>query len=260
VGRKEALEEVLDEVEGRPLVGAAALRIVRARQAHWLMVHKPDEAYQGGAVAIDRILMSFHGGRRLDYRIPEARSSLRGMSLAQLDELAEVVGLEMQVAKRDHGAEVLSPAVLHRKGNQFWALLREEGGRYLVQDPTFAGDLWVSREVLEYEASGSFLLPAGSLPSGWTPLGRGEGQDVWGTGRPSAEWTCLKYPSSDRDGTTHSTKKEKAARDLLELPPLLHRQAEADRRRGARGALHPPTDGRDHLPEAPRDRDPLRRG
>lgn len=182
VGRKEALEEVLDEVEGRPLVGAAALKVVRARQAHWLMVHRPDEAYQGGAVAIDRILMAFHGGRRLDYRIPEARSSLTGMSLAQIDELAEAVGLEMQVAKRDRGAEVLSPAVLHRKGSQFWALLREEGGRYLVQDPTFAGDLWVSREVLEHEASGYFLVPAGSLPSGWTPLGRGECQDVWGTG------------------------------------------------------------------------------
>lgn len=83
VGRKEALEEVLDEVEGRSLAGTAALRIARAKQAHWLMQNKPDEAFQGGAVAIDRILMSTRAGQRLDYRIPEARSIWKGMSPAR---------------------------------------------------------------------------------------------------------------------------------------------------------------------------------
>ena len=72
--------------------------------------------------------------------------------------------------------------MVHWKAGHFAALVKERDGRYLMQDPTFGDELWVSRSALDVEASGYFLIPNGRIPNGWRRVGSGEGTDVWGKG------------------------------------------------------------------------------
>ena len=62
------------------------------------------------------------------------------------------------------------------------ALLKEKDGRYLLQDPTFKNDAWVTARALDEEASGYFLVPQGDLPAGWRSVSQAEGDTVWGKG------------------------------------------------------------------------------
>jgi len=43
----------------------------------------------------------------------------------------------MQMAKREHDAELVFPAVVHWKSEHYAALLEREGERYLIEDLTF---------------------------------------------------------------------------------------------------------------------------
>ena len=71
------------------------------------------------------------------------------------------------MAFRNKGFPLIVPAVVHLKLDHFAAIIRREGDRYLLEDPTFKNDVWVTREVLEDEASGYFLIAPGKLPEGW---------------------------------------------------------------------------------------------
>ena len=63
------------------------------------------------------------------------------------------------MAWREKGAEFVCPAVVHLKLDHFAALIRQEGALYLLRDPTFGNDAWVTRDALEAETSGYFLIP-----------------------------------------------------------------------------------------------------
>ena len=91
------------------------------------------------------------------------------------------------MARRDRGAAFIVPAVVHWKVGHYAALLRQEGDRYLLQDPTFRNDVWATKEALEAETSGYFLVPAGKLGAGWNPVEAGIGDTVWGKG--GVEWS-----------------------------------------------------------------------
>jgi len=52
----------------------------------------------------------------------------------------------------------------------------------LLKDPTFRNDTWATRQALEAETSGYFLVPPGPLPKGWRAVEPAEGDTVWGKG------------------------------------------------------------------------------
>jgi hypothetical protein len=74
------------------------------------------------------------------------------------------------------------PSVVHWKVGHYAALVRQEGDRYLLEDPTFGNTVWATRDALEAETSGYFLIPAGALPGGWRSVDAKEGASVWGKG------------------------------------------------------------------------------
>jgi len=53
------------------------------------------------------------------------------------------------------------------ESRHYAAILRQEGGRYLLEDPTFGNTVWATKQALEAETSGYFLIPPGVLPQGW---------------------------------------------------------------------------------------------
>jgi RHS repeat-associated protein len=78
--------------------------------------------------------------------------------------------------------QFIIPSVVHWKVGHYAAMVRQEGDRYLLEDPTFGNTVWATRQALEAETSGYFLIPPGELPPGWRAVDAHEGASVWGKG------------------------------------------------------------------------------
>ena len=182
LGRTADLSALLDSVKDRVFVGSATERIAGAKQGLWTMLNRPGIAYKCGPYALGCILGYEHPGVPANPLIESAQSSTNGCPLTQVAALSQQVGLDFQMAYRNPGAPLILPAVVNWKLGHYAALLKEENGRYLLKDPTFGNETWVSKRVLEAEASGYFLVPSGHLPSGWRSVSTAEGETVFGKG------------------------------------------------------------------------------
>jgi len=184
LGRFDRLERLFAEIEGRNIGGAAAEKISGARSGYWQMLNTPDKAFRCGPLSLDRILAATRStGYRMDPLIFDSRSTQRGTSLLQMRDLSRKVGLNLQMARRaSPTADPLVPSMVHWRAAHFAAMVRSENGRYLLQDPTFGGETWVTRTAIDEESSGSFLVPEGPLPPGWKAMTDEEGDQVWGKG------------------------------------------------------------------------------
>lgn len=186
LGRYEILEPLFREIETRNVGGSPGEKIRGAKQGLWLMTNRPQDAFRCGPMALDRILAQTGRPYPRDL-INNSESTMRGMSLTQVRDLGGNLGMNLQMARRTGGAEVLLPAVVHWKAGHYAALIREQDGRYLVQDPTFGDELWLSRAALDEEASGYFLVSAGNVPLGWQAVSDAEGDTVWGKGNTGTD-------------------------------------------------------------------------
>src|SRR5260370_3640299 len=164
LGRIETLAPLLAEVKGRPMHGAGAANISAASQGLAEMRTRPQDAFRCGPMALHRICLL---QRRTDgvMALENSRSTTRGTSLVQVVELAHKVGLDFQMAYREPGAVLIVPAVMHWKVGHFAAIIKESGGLYQVEDPTFGENIRVSKAALDDDATGYFVLPPGPLPN-----------------------------------------------------------------------------------------------
>ena len=210
LGRMTELEALLKSVEGRPFVGAATERITGAREGLWMMQNKPEISFKCGPYALQQILLSRQNPltstpSNAMTEIFNFPSTQKGVSLPQVAELSKKVGLNYQMAFRGKVSESVKsesvssqltnslihsftdsfvvPSVVHWKVGHYAAMVRREGDRYLLQDPTFGNTVWATREALEAETSGYFLIPPGNLPRGWRSVDAQEGASVWGKGQ-----------------------------------------------------------------------------
>lgn len=195
LGRMTELEALLKSVEGRVFIGSATEKIGGAREGLWNMENRPEISFRCGPMALERIKRSLNPQGPGDMEIFNSASTQKGFSLPQVAELSKKVGLNYQMAFRPspspsplggeregvRGAFVV-PSVVHWKVGHYAALVRQEGDRYLLQDPTFGNDVWATKQSLEAETSGYFLLPPGPLPAGWRSVETKEGNSIWGKG------------------------------------------------------------------------------
>jgi YD repeat-containing protein len=198
LGRFERLQTLFAEAEGRDVRGSAAEKLSGARAGYSLMQEKPEAAFRCGPMALDRILAYGNAAYRRDKRIIESRSTPKGTSLDQMRELAGQLGMPMQAAKRTTTTAVIVPALVHWKAGHFAALVAERDGRYLIQDPTFGDELWVTRNALDDEGSGYFLVREGALPSGWEGISREEAATIWGKGNTGTATPEETTPESEK--------------------------------------------------------------
>jgi RHS repeat-associated protein len=183
LGRMTELDVLLKSIEGRAFSGPATERITGAREGLWNMENRPEIAFRCGPFALYRIKLSLDPTNPGIELILASASTQRGFSLLQIEELSQQLGLYFQMAFREKDAVVVVPSVVHLKVNHFAAIVRQEGDRYLLQDPTFGNDVWVTREALETETSGYYLIPHGELAHGWRAVEAQEGETVWGKGQ-----------------------------------------------------------------------------
>jgi RHS repeat-associated protein len=216
LGRMDDLDALLKSVENRAFVGSATEKITGAREGLWHMQHKPEISFKCGPYALRRILLSDQrrtrpAGSSASNALVEIfnfPSTQKGVSLPQVAELSQKVGLNYQMAFRSSlgssrreeahsnsgqesqslltsaatGTDFIVPSVVHWKVGHYAALVRQEGDKYLLEDPTFGNTVWATRQALEAETSGYFLIPPGELPRGWRAVNGAEGALVWGKG------------------------------------------------------------------------------
>ena len=182
LGRTSQLEELLKEADQRKFLGSSAQEVADLRDALALMKYDPGHSFRCGPLALAEIRRSQHITDAGDQVIRAEKSTSKGCSFVQIANLAAAAGMEYQLAKRDPGAPVITPAVVHWKVGHYAALVQEKNGKYLAKDLTFQNNIWFTRETLDEEASGYFLVPKGPLPDGWHPIKPAEVAEVWGCG------------------------------------------------------------------------------
>ncbi len=203
LGRTDQLEEFLKSVDARVFVGPATELIAGAREGLWNMQHRPEIAFRCGPLALHRIKRLSGESAEAEMVIFHSASTRKGLSLSQVAELSRVVGLNYQMAFRARPVDFVVPSVVHWKLGHYAAMVRRDGDRFLLEDPTFGNTVWATRAALEAEASGYFLLPPGPLPVGWRSVGVEEGQTIWGRGFTSNsdnKNTAPDDPASDQCG------------------------------------------------------------
>lgn len=182
IGRTKDLEALLAEVEKRDVRGPATEKLAQAKQGLFLMKTEPSKSFRCGPLAMGRIYTSMHPGQVVPVDIHESTCTDRGTSLPQVKQFAKKLGMDYQMAWRNRGAPVIVPSVVNWKVGHYAALTKQVGDRYLIEDTTFTDNFTTSSQALDQEASGYFLVPAGTLPNGWRSVGETEGGKVWGQG------------------------------------------------------------------------------
>ncbi len=201
LGRMTELEALLKSVEGRVFVGPATEKISGAKEGLWNMQNRPEIAFRCGPLALHRIKATLGANQAADMTIFNSASTQKGMSLSQVAEISKKVGLNYQMAFREKGGDFVIPSVVHWKVSHYAAMVRQEGDKYLLEDPTFGNTVWATRAALEAETSGYFLIPPGPLPKGWRAVESKEGEKVWGKGFTSnndPRPTCQNDPTMSK--------------------------------------------------------------
>jgi hypothetical protein len=182
LGQMTKLDALLKSVEGRAFCGPATERITGAREGLSDMENRPEIAFRCGPFALHQIKLSLDPTNPGTELIRASASTRKGFSLVQIEELSRKLGLYFQMAFREKDAAFVVPSVVHLKLDHYAAIVRQAGERYLLQDPTFGNDAWVTRDALESGTSGYFLIPPGELARGWRAVEATEGELVWGKG------------------------------------------------------------------------------
>jgi YD repeat-containing protein len=184
VGRKRELSVILEAVKNREFQGKARANYVAAREGYAQMVTGPDRAYRCGPFALASVKEHLTG--KLDLSLlHDIPSPEGGFNLVQVSEMAAAADLKMTAARRSVGAPVITPSVVHFKLNHYGALLEEKNGLYRLKDPTFGSEQWVSKDAIDHESSGAFLIvtPAAGLPRGWQQMEQVEMASIYGKGK-----------------------------------------------------------------------------
>ena len=189
LGRPTKVVERLQEVEGRNLTGRAGQKMALAREGVWVTrVHH--DVLASGAAAVESVLAFDayvqHGIHAPNPAVQAYHSTPAGMSLAEVKALAAQAGLPWKMVSRPAGASYPTPAIVHFRANHFVAVAKAEHGEYLVIDPAMGGQMWMSREALDDEASGYVLAPVSPGTKGWRVVLAGEAATVIGHCLPGA--------------------------------------------------------------------------
>jgi len=200
LGNRAWLDKFLPETEGMDISGTAGEILTNTREATFIMHNSPEKGFMCGPYALLNILpQDIPADVREAIRRPQ--STDQGTSLALVLNLSKKTGQEYQAAYREPGAETIVPCVVHWSVGHFAALVSKKEGGVISRDPTFGDEILISNSVLDREASGYFLVPAGPLPSGWRKVGAEEAATIWGKGVTNGK---------DEDETRNCSEKSKS--------------------------------------------------
>ena len=217
LGRIEDMEPLLREAVARNPVGAAQQMLFTSQGALWQMKNNPGICFKCGTYALANVMAASMDaqipGTRIEppQIIADAKSPPRGFSLQEVSDLAAKAAFPHSVVRFGTGEKnVPVPSVVHWKLGHFAAILGQKGTFFLVRDPTFPYDKWISKDAILEEASGAFLVPEGKLTSGLVALNREEASIIFGRGytndqKPDQTSECDKKSGGDEEKCAMAT-------------------------------------------------------
>lgn len=198
LGNAVGLDRLLREVGNRALSGPASETLSSAREDAWVMRDDPGSASRSGSTALADVLRARRAGSDALAFLDGQRAGRNGFSLAHLASLAERAGVRCRLIRRQPGQAVPVPSVAHWNVPHFAAIIGEREGGYLVQDPTLGAgtdELWVSRDAIDSETSGLFLVPADAPQDpGWRAATATEATQARGLGFTAIRQTGATTP------------------------------------------------------------------
>lgn len=181
LGRQDRLKDLYAEIAGRSISGSSAQRVHNLREGLWLMQNEPGTSFRCGPMALAACARVLGHPDAIEL-LGNFKSTTQGTSLEENVQWAKKCGLAFDPVYRKPGEAVVVPSLVHWKAGHFAAIVKKEGDRYLLQDPTFGEETWVSRNAIDDEASGYELVPHDRLPSGWRIVGQEEASAIRGKG------------------------------------------------------------------------------
>jgi RHS repeat-associated protein len=196
-GQVDPLEALVAEFEGRELSGGITEKLYAAKATVWGLRNDHQKAIPSGSVALERLRLDQHekAERQKKDQDPSYRKRAfarnpdldrfpadhDGSTLAEIQDLADLTDLELQMARRENpAAEIPIPSVVHFKQGHFAALVEQRGERFRFDDPLLGGEVWMSQQAFEEEISGFFLVEQGRLRQGWRGANRSETGSIRG--------------------------------------------------------------------------------
>lgn len=196
-GQVDPLEALTAEFEGRELSGRITETLYMARATVWGLRNDHEKAIPSGSVALERIRLSKHEKAEKEKKDKDPNYKKRpfarhqeldrfpathnGASLAEIKDLADLTDLRLRMVRRESpNAEIPIPAVTHLKQGHFASLVEKRGDRYRFDDPLLGGEVWMSTEAFEEEASGYFLLEQSAPTAGFRNATREETETIRG--------------------------------------------------------------------------------
>lgn len=182
IGGFDRLKELFTEIGNRQLSGPATESIAGAKQALWMMQNRPEVSFRCGPLALRTVARALGSAADVDEVLCRSASTQKGVSMAELTQLAKEMGIEADAVRHPAGADFLVPSVVHWRVGHYAALAQRDGDRYLVVDPTFGKSMWVSKDALEQEASGNCLVPSSLRSTRWQTISQDETGRIFGKG------------------------------------------------------------------------------
>jgi RHS repeat-associated protein len=193
IGREDALDELFVQAANRPMAGIAKEKLDRSRRGRDTMRKQPENSFKCGPFALDHIRKKLLPNNLAAGKwVNDFRTTPKGTTLAEINELAASFGMPMQVIKGAVGPDLPLPAVVHWKLNHFSAIMKIEDGKVLIQDTTrqqnVLTEMWLPLAAVAEEASGYFLVPVGKLPKQYAQVDADEAKFFFGRGFVSLEF------------------------------------------------------------------------
>ena len=225
-GRQAPLEELLSQVEGRDVTGAAVERIARAKHTFIELRDHHERAIPSGPSAVWRVQEFLQGPGPHHPALKTFHADHDGATMQELVALVRAIGLDLKPAFRNSDVPVPIPSVAHLKGGHFTAIVGENATHYKLDDYAMGGEMWISKEALWDDSSGYFLIP-GEIGEGWreaktSELAKQRGKCMGSTGQanPPCEpgGGCTPTPTPTPGMATYNFAKMRATLQLQDIP------------------------------------------
>jgi RHS repeat-associated protein len=183
LGQKEKLHTIFAEMNTLNLpLGTYATPIQETEEGLNIMDAKPGISYRCGSFALGNMAIALHLDQSIPRKLFQVDSPDGGFNISELLTLAKTNGMAVEAVRRPPGADLVVPSVVHWKLNHYAAITEKKGDLYKVEDPTFAGHVWMTAATIEAESSGEFILPKDKVPADWQQLSASECAGIYGKG------------------------------------------------------------------------------
>jgi hypothetical protein len=199
IGRMTELSSLLDSTKDRDLAGTGHATDPRRPKR---LVDDAEQARLLFSMRTVGLGQNSHAHRSLQNgQIPPLmnyNSTTNGFTLPQVAGIVGRLGMNYQMAFRSPGAALsCRQSSIGRSAilPPWWS---RRNDRFLAQDFTFRGSVWMTTNALEKEASGYFLVPPGPLPKGWRTVSTRKASPYGAKGRTGGETTDGNGTSIDK--------------------------------------------------------------